>query len=64
MKKTAIAARTQLHFSKSFLHGAPITVSNDYLVIFLYAGKRDWIVYLNVEPKDNFGMADGEWQFF
>ena len=67
MQKTAIAARAQLHFSKSFfLRNALVSVSYDYryLVIFRYTGEADWIIHLNVQSKDNFGMVNSERQFF
>ena len=60
--RTAIAMHAQLHFSKSFLCNAQVSVSFDYLPIFLYTGKSDWIV--NVESKDNFEMVNGKRQFF
>ena len=50
--------------AKVFLHIAQVSVSFDYLVIFLYIGKSDWIIHLNAKSKDNFGMVNCELQFF
>ena len=49
---------------KFFLHIARVSVSLDYLVIFLYTGKPDRIIHLNAESKDNSGMVNRELQFF
>ena len=58
-------ARARLHFNKSFFaRSARVSVRFHYLVIFVYTGKPDWIIYLNVESKDNFSMVDCEQQFF
>ena len=50
--------------AKVFLRKARVSLGYDYLVVFLYTGKSDWIIHLNVESKDNFGMVNCERQFF
>ena len=49
---------------KFFVHIARVSVSFDYLVIFLHPGKPDWIIHLNAKSKNNFGTVNCELQFF
>ena len=51
IQNTAKAAHAQLHCSKSFLHNAQVSANLDNLVFFLYAGKPDQIIHLNIELK-------------
>ena len=50
--------------AKVFLHIARVSVSFNYLVIFLYTGKQDWIIDLNAKLKDNFEIVNCELEFF
>ena len=39
-------------------------MSFGYVVVFLYSGRRDYMMRLNSESKDSFGMITCEWKFF
>ena len=66
MQKTAIPRVHNFTLAKVFLRNARVSVSYyyRYLVIFQYTGKPDWIIQINVQLKDNFGMVNCERQFF
>ena len=64
MQKTVIASHAQLHFGESLLRTTRVSVIYEYLIIFLYTGKPDWMMHLNVESQENYGMVDFERKFF
>ena len=49
--------------AKVFYTIQEVSVSFDCSVIFLYIGEPDWIIHLNVEAKDSFGMVNCIWHF-
>ena len=57
-------ARTVTLHKNFFLRNTQPFVSFCYLIIFLYTGKPDQIIHLNLRSKDNFEMVHSEQQFF